>query len=58
MKRAMFVIGTVLLTVVAAVAIAGFIRFNFTDGGDVLPSIPSTRVGITVETSTGGISAS
>jgi hypothetical protein len=54
----MFVIGTVLLTVIAAVAIAGFIRFNFTDGGDVLPSIPSTRVGITVETSTGGISAS
>ena len=58
MKRALRYTGIVVFAVITAVAIAGFIRFNFTDGGDVLPSIPSTRVGITVETSTGGISAS
>jgi hypothetical protein len=58
MKRAVLVVGTVLFAVIAAVAIAGFIRFNFTDGGDMLPANPSTPVGITVDTSTGVISAS
>jgi len=36
MKKSVFVVGATLLAVVAAVAIAGIIRFNFTDGGDVL----------------------
>jgi hypothetical protein len=61
MKRAVLVVGTVLFALIAAVAIAGFIRFNFTDGGDMLqpnPSNPSTPVGINVDTSTGVTSAS
>jgi len=58
MKRAVLVVGTVLFVVIAAVAIAGFIRFNFTDGGDILPANPSAPVGSTVGTSTGVISAS
>ena len=57
MKRAVLVVGTVLFGVIAAVAIAGFIRFNFTDGGDIVQPDPSTPVGITVDTSTGVISA-
>jgi hypothetical protein len=58
MKRAVLVVGTVLFVVIAAVAIAGFIRFNFTDGGDILPANPHAPVGSTVDTSTGVISAS
>jgi len=57
MKRAVFVVGAVLLGAIAAVAIAGFIRFNFTDGGDIVQPNPSTPVGITVDTSPGVISA-
>jgi len=36
MKKSVLVGGASLLAVVAAVVIAGIIRFNFTDGGDVL----------------------
>lgn len=57
MKKAVLVAGTILFAVIAAVAIAGFIRFNFTDGGDIVQPNPSTPVGITVDTSTGVISA-
>ena len=44
MKRVLLVVGTFLFAVVAAVAIAGFIRFNFTDGGDMLPAKPPAAV--------------
>jgi|GEM_PF-3977998 len=57
MKKAVLYIGILLSAMIAAVAIAGFVRFNFTDGGDILPPNPSTPVGITVGTSTGVISA-
>jgi hypothetical protein len=56
-KKAVLVAGTILFAVIAAVAIAGFIRFNFTDGGDIVQPNPSTPVGITVDTSAGVISA-
>jgi len=36
MKKPLLVVGATLFAAVTAVAIAGFIRFNFTDGGDVL----------------------
>ena len=36
MKKPLFVVGAILLAAIAAVAITGFIRFNFTNGGDVL----------------------
>jgi hypothetical protein len=44
MKRVLLVVGTFLLAVIAAVAIAGFIRFNFTDGGDIVPVSPPAAV--------------
>jgi hypothetical protein len=52
MKRAVLVAGTFLVAVIAAVAIAGFIRFNVTDGGDLLPPKPPaelTDLAITID---------
>jgi len=44
MKRVVLVVGTFLVAVIAAVAIAGFIRFNFTDAGDMVPESPPAAV--------------
>jgi len=44
MKRVLQVVGAFLFAVVAAVAIVGFIRFNFTDGGDMLPAKPPAEL--------------
>jgi hypothetical protein len=44
MKRVLLFVGTFLFAVIAAVAIAGFIRFNFTDGGDIVPASPPAAV--------------
>ena len=44
MKRAALHTGVVLFAVIGAVAIAGFIRFNFTNGGDILPVKPPAAV--------------
>jgi len=38
MRKALIVLGFVLAAGVALVALVGFIRFNFTDGGDDLGS--------------------
>ena len=44
MKRVLLFVGIFLFAVIAAVAIAGFIRFNFTDGGDIVPASPPAAV--------------
>ena len=44
MKKAVLYIGILLSAVIAAVAIAGFVRFNFTDAGDILPPNPPAAV--------------
>ena len=57
----MLVISAMLLAVFAAVAIAGFIRFNFTDGGDVVgvekPAPEITDLAITIDDQTFRISS-
>ena len=53
MKKPLLVTLAVLGTLIVAVAVAGFIRFNFTDGGDVAvsPGLPAavTDLAITID---------
>ncbi|NTV44673.1 MAG: META domain-containing protein [Candidatus Yonathbacteria bacterium] len=37
MKKALIIIVSVIAVLVVGVAVAGIVRFNFTDGGDILP---------------------
>jgi len=46
MKKPLLVVGATLFAAVTAVAIAGFIRFNFTNGGDVLGDQKPATAGV------------
>jgi len=46
MKKPLLIVGAILLSAIAAVAIAGFIRFNFTNGGDVLGDQKPATTGV------------